>query len=275
MSYKNIAKLRKEKNITQEELAKAVGLSGQAVSKWESGGSPDIEMLAPIADYFGVSIDSLFDRKINDYANFDSAIENSLIEIKDPAEKSKKAFEYCSVIRRSVTGDPTITSQDGPITASINYTRDCIIYISDTYEKKYFFMIPEISQGIREMLEFKEEYIKLFEALSNTDVLKALLYLLVVQTSTFTTKLLEKNFNISFEKAQDIIHKLESIGMIISVDTELDGEVKQSNRFTHSHSFIPFLLFANNLTSDISNNNKLPFPALNINNPFLDALMEL
>ena len=57
-----IAKLRKEKNITQEELAKKLDVSAQAVSKWENGGSPDLELLPKIADYFGVSIDYLFSR---------------------------------------------------------------------------------------------------------------------------------------------------------------------------------------------------------------------
>ena len=57
-----IAKLRKEKNITQEELAKNLDVSAQAVSKWENGGAPDLELLPKIADYFGVSIDYLFGR---------------------------------------------------------------------------------------------------------------------------------------------------------------------------------------------------------------------
>jgi transcriptional regulator with XRE-family HTH domain len=61
---RQIAKLRKENNITQEELAKNLDVSAQAVSKWENGGAPDVEMMPKIADYFGVSIDYLFDRKM-------------------------------------------------------------------------------------------------------------------------------------------------------------------------------------------------------------------
>ena len=54
-----IAKLRKDRNITQEDLAKKLGVSAQAVSKWGNGGAPDVEMLPEIADYFDVSIDYL------------------------------------------------------------------------------------------------------------------------------------------------------------------------------------------------------------------------
>ena len=58
---KNIAELRKKKGITQEQLATALNISPQAVSKWETGTSqPDVQTLPLIADYFGVGIDYLF-----------------------------------------------------------------------------------------------------------------------------------------------------------------------------------------------------------------------
>ena len=56
----NIAALRKEKGITQEELANILGVSAQAVSKWENNSScPDVALLTDIADYFGVTVDAL------------------------------------------------------------------------------------------------------------------------------------------------------------------------------------------------------------------------
>lgn len=57
-----IKKLRKEKGISQEVLAQLLGVSFQAVSKWETGATmPDITMIPVLASYFGVSIDELFD----------------------------------------------------------------------------------------------------------------------------------------------------------------------------------------------------------------------
>jgi transcriptional regulator with XRE-family HTH domain len=56
-----IARLRKKNNMTQEKFASLIGVSNQAVSKWEAGACcPDIQLLPAIADYFGVSIDALF-----------------------------------------------------------------------------------------------------------------------------------------------------------------------------------------------------------------------
>ena len=56
-----IRELRRRDSRTQEELAAALGVTAQAVSRWESGGSyPDMEIVPSIANVFGVSIDELF-----------------------------------------------------------------------------------------------------------------------------------------------------------------------------------------------------------------------
>ena len=56
-----IKELRIRKNVKQEDVAEYLGVSAQAVSKWETGAStPDITLLPNIAMYFGVSIDELF-----------------------------------------------------------------------------------------------------------------------------------------------------------------------------------------------------------------------
>lgn len=58
---KTIRKLRKERNLTQEELAEQLTVTSQAVSKWENEtGMPDISQIVPLASVFGVSTDVLF-----------------------------------------------------------------------------------------------------------------------------------------------------------------------------------------------------------------------
>ena len=57
---KRIAALRREKGFKQEELAQALGVSSQAVSKWENDQScPDISLLPNLAKLLGVSVDTL------------------------------------------------------------------------------------------------------------------------------------------------------------------------------------------------------------------------
>ena len=58
----NIKKYRKEKGYTQRELADLIGVSVQAVSKWETDtGAPDISQVVPLASALDISTDALFD----------------------------------------------------------------------------------------------------------------------------------------------------------------------------------------------------------------------
>jgi len=71
----NLRKYRKERGLTQEQLAKALAVSAQSVSKWECGdGYPDIELLPNIANHLKISVDALIgndtDGKKEDIAYF-------------------------------------------------------------------------------------------------------------------------------------------------------------------------------------------------------------
>ncbi|GMQ64298.1 helix-turn-helix domain-containing protein [Vallitalea maricola] len=74
-----IYRLRKDKGITQQQLAKIIGVSTAAISKWESGNSyPDITLLPILAKFFNVTIDTLL--------NFDKDLSD---------EKVKEIYEEC------------------------------------------------------------------------------------------------------------------------------------------------------------------------------------
>ena len=78
--------LRKEKKVTQEELAEYLHISSQAVSKWETGASsPDIDLLPKLAIFFGTSLDMLLDF---DQSQVDAAVEARL-------EEAGKAEDLC------------------------------------------------------------------------------------------------------------------------------------------------------------------------------------
>ncbi len=56
--------LRKDKNITQEQIAEVLGISRQSVSKWETGASyPDTQNLIRLAEILGVTVDELSNSK--------------------------------------------------------------------------------------------------------------------------------------------------------------------------------------------------------------------
>lgn len=88
---KNILMLRKKKGITQEELAKALNVSNQAISKWETEVcQPDILILPLIAKYFNVSIDYLFYGEDMVYEEIYDKIYDKVIAFN---QMSKKAYK--------------------------------------------------------------------------------------------------------------------------------------------------------------------------------------
>lgn len=58
--------LRKDKNLSQEELANVLGVSRQTISKWETGEStPDFDKIIPLCDFYGITSDELLSGKKN------------------------------------------------------------------------------------------------------------------------------------------------------------------------------------------------------------------
>ena len=72
MFNENLIRLRKINQMTQEDIAEAVGVSRQAVAKWESGETiPDIEKCKLLAELFGVSLDDLANYEPEDNMGLD------------------------------------------------------------------------------------------------------------------------------------------------------------------------------------------------------------
>lgn len=58
--HENLRRFRNDRNLTQEEVAGALGVSPQAVSRWETGAAcPDVELLPALANFYGVTLDAL------------------------------------------------------------------------------------------------------------------------------------------------------------------------------------------------------------------------
>ena len=77
-----IQTLRKEKNLTQKELADKVGVSDKAVSKWETGRSmPDTSLLGPLCSELGISVNELLSAEKLPPENYAGKAEVTIMEL--------------------------------------------------------------------------------------------------------------------------------------------------------------------------------------------------
>ena len=94
----NFKQLRKEKGDTQEKIAEVLGVTGQTVSRWElSICYPDLELLPSIANYFGVTVDTLLSNDNNSKEKDREIFYEKIysFDFKNSTESIDFAREYC------------------------------------------------------------------------------------------------------------------------------------------------------------------------------------
>lgn len=227
----NLRKIRKEKGITQEQLADAVGVSAQAVSKWEMNSFPDAALLPKIAERLGVSIDELFGLKNESISIYDKVIEH--IKATPDDKQFTEAFNICRAIIMGKGGCPRYD----PLTPDILDCRYDIHSRMDFFEGfmetrnnadlQYFFLFPEPECGYDKVLKYDEQYVKLFSVLAKPNALKAL-YFLAGRDGTmfFKRDTLVHELGISPENAKEIITDFCDIRFIWEA-TLNDGESRE------------------------------------------------
>lgn len=107
-----IAKLRKEKNMTQKELAEKLGVTDRAVSNWENGRRlPDVSLYKEICDILGITLNEFFAGekiKEEDFKNVAdnnllSALENSIFTLKDKVDFFKRKWQHDHFFELTIT----------------------------------------------------------------------------------------------------------------------------------------------------------------------------
>ena len=92
---KFIQEKRKEKNLTQSELAEKLGVSNRAVSKWENGlNMPDLSLFKPLCEILGISINELMSAEEINEENYREELEKNMIKLADYNKKKSDIVGY-------------------------------------------------------------------------------------------------------------------------------------------------------------------------------------
>lgn len=88
---KFISKCRKDKNLTQEQLASKLGISDRAVSKWERGlNLPDASLMIELCDIIDINVNELLTGEIIEKKDYMEKAEKNLVMMKELEEKNNK-----------------------------------------------------------------------------------------------------------------------------------------------------------------------------------------
>ena len=256
---KNISSLRKERGFKQEELARAVGVSTQAVSKWENGGVPDVDLLPAIADFFGVSIDSLFGRNTNIYCDIDKALVMNIAET-PYQDKMKKAFDFCWDIERALYPNLQYVSFEKveDCQKDIGEEKQAYSSMMNNYgftrmglgnHSQYFLLVPNQNNPEKAYLD-GIDYPTFFKDFSDKDTFEAFIMLdKRGSRKAFTNNYLVNNMGITSEKADEMLSILKKYNIIYSENIEMDDETITIYKysFDHASSFAALLIFAHEM----------------------------
>lgn len=88
-----LKELRKEKNLTQEQLAEVLNVSGRTVSRWETGSNmPDLSILVELADYYDVDIREIINGE-RESEKMDKDLKNTLEQVAEYSNTEKKSLK--------------------------------------------------------------------------------------------------------------------------------------------------------------------------------------
>ncbi len=224
--------LRKQKGVTQEQLATHLGVSPQAVSKWENGSYPDGDLLPQIADYFEVSIDYLYGRA-SEKVSLEQQIMDD-IKSKNRGENytHEEHFEQMFKNAWAMTMGfwdenknyfDRMSSDSEDVLASTIIDEAGFSYMRMNKNLEWFSMMKCPENGFSSYLKVTDELANLFKFLGDKNHLKILFYLFSIGSSEgVSVATIAKRVNLPEKTVEDAMEYLKTIA---------NGE---ANRFLHA-----------------------------------------
>lgn len=254
---KQIKKYRTEKGITQEQLGQLVGVTTQAVSKWERGGTPDAELLPKLSQVLSVSIDRLFGIAEENLSVMLARRINQL----SGDEAYRLAFNICWAIENGVmpcdvATEPFFDQFVEEFSTNNNKSHYFAKVMQDngmaltrfSPDLQYFFLMKEPLNGIKESLSDIETLRKVFEVFADKNMLNIIFYMYSRLNTPIATSLISKNTGINEREVDKYMAVLCQNNLATkNIIETANGEIF-SYMFNRESSAIPLLCFADELT---------------------------
>ncbi|MDE6107812.1 MAG: helix-turn-helix domain-containing protein [Oscillospiraceae bacterium] len=254
-----IAKYRKAAGITQEELGKTVGVSTQAVSRWECGGAPDVSLLPNLADKLGVTIDTLFGRSEGKAQDIYEVFTNWLASM-PLSQRMEQVFRLVAAtqcfllegrnrdgitaedLKRSTT--PSAYTDEGHLIRAAYALREGITLAVPAEECPFYLLMPEPEGGYEPNLLSPEKYRELFEILGRLGSMEILIYLHRRHLQYFTVNALARHAGLDHREAEPLLRDMAKINLLKAQTIESERGMESIYAWDAAYGFIPFLFMA-------------------------------
>lgn len=254
-----IAELRKERGLTQEQLGQLVGVSAQAVSKWEKGGAPDVELLPALADRLGVTIDALFGREGGEAVDIHQTAARWLHAVpKD--QRFDQICRLCWTLTKNLVDDidmpdigylghAVIMEKDPDLSQYLAISRvslDGGLMLGLHAEDVSFATVwPEPADGYDAYFLTMDEYRALFSILAKPGCLEVLEYLYSRPYRYYVPETMSHALALPKEDLRALLDGLLALRILDKTELELvDGLTNAYSRHLSDISLIPFLYMA-------------------------------
>lgn len=252
-----ITKFRKGLGLTQEELGRAVGVSTQAVSRWECGGAPDVMLLPAIADRLGVTIDALYGREGGEGMDTEklALLWGSGVSLEQLMDRLNRLVWAAGVryLGRKVGGmdiqymkSCESASGDGlmRLVCSAVCTDQGVFFGVGAEDMAFSAICPKPEQGYRAFFSENDRYRKLFSALAMPGCLELMEYMLGRTERLLAAETLAGGMERETSDVEELLERLEAVNLVSSIEVALPAGLTKIYQIKDDGAVVPFLYLA-------------------------------
>lgn len=254
----NLIRYRKKAGLTQSQLAAALMVTPQAVSKWEKGSYPDSELLPELAMTLGISLDSLFGLRDDD-GNVELGVSAAQkIKKLPPEEKGKFIMEqfYSMLSAYNMNTAPeNIRFPEAFARETFAHLRTDnelgLARLNPDMQYVCFIRIPE--NGINSYAKVQPRMLELFSILADENALRVISYAETFgRNFIITKKAISDKLGIDEEMVSDIVERLCNFGIMWRLTADTGRESFPIYGYVHNIPLVGIMTLAESLIHYIS-----------------------
>ena len=255
-----ITKFRKAAGLTQEELGRAAGVSTQAVSRWECGGTPDVALLPAIADKLGVTIDALFGREGGVVEDIDGTVDHWLRSLPEGERVSALCRMAWSASRAIM-----VHRMEAACMPNLDYTESCtvmaggekvllrlavdmeegLLFGVGSKEMSFMSVWPRPAAGYAAYFADRDGCRRLFALLARPGCLELMERLHNdLAPHYYVPEVLARQLSLPAAEAAEMLAAMAELHLVKKLDLELETGSISAYVVHENWAFVPFMQFA-------------------------------